>query len=405
VTAHSGFALRRREIAPVIDGDSGRRCDRSTGVFDRPTTRSVRARASIGSVGRVHARTLLLLLIPTTAFASPTLELVDMVTGPRGCAPRLLGKQEHRFLEAQLACDAFLSLALVSEALDGTLEKPAAATAVRRLLADSRSRGRLPFARSPKSILRRGYELLILAGLARLEASSEPERLGFDALAAEVRADVDAAAPAFVESFKGQYWPCDSSPAAAGLLLHGALTNSIESSRAGERLVARLEALRRAEGGFVTRVDATGRATEMRPRGTVLAWTAGFLSLADPVTGRAFADDFYERFCDAEVVVLGVTLPASCREWPRGVDGKPDAVSGPIVDGQGTGATALGIAALRSSGRATDADHLTATAALVELMPAAKGLAVGPLERSILAWAAVARPWLPVPAAERQAVP
>lgn len=343
----------------------------------------------------MYARALSVLLLPSTVFASPALELVDAVTGPRGCAPRLLEKQEHRFLEAQLACDTFLSLALVGEALDGTLEKPAAASGVRRLLADARTRGRLPFARSPKSILRRGYELLIFAGLARLDASSEAESRGFDALAAEVRADVDAAAPAFVESFKGQYWPCDSSPAAAGLLLHGALTGSLESTRAGQRLVARLEALRRAEGGFITRVDATGRALETKPRGTVLAWTAGFLSLADPVAGRAFADDFYGRFCDAGVVVLGVTLPASCREWPRDVDGRPDAVSGPIVDGQGTGATALGIAALRASGRPADADQLTATAALVEVMPAARGLAVGPLERSILAWGAVARPWLP----------
>lgn len=344
----------------------------------------------------MNASLLLLLSLPTAAPSSPTLELVDAVTSPVGCAPRLLGRPEHRFIEAQLACDAYLTMALVGEALDGKLEGPVAATAVRRLLADATVRGRLAFARSPRSVLRRGYELLLFAGLARLDALNDAERLAFDTLAREVRDDVVTAEPAFVESFRGQYWPCDSAPAAAGLLLHGALLAVPESTRVGARLVSRLEALRRAEGGFVTRVDARGRAIESRPRGTVLAWTAAFLALADPAAGRAFADDFFERFCGVDVVVLGVTLPASCREWPRGVDGRADAVSGPIVAGQGTGATALGIAALRASGRGADADRLTTTAALVELMPATKTLQMGPLERSILALGAVARPWLPV---------
>ncbi len=339
------------------------------------------------------------LLLAATAAASPSLALVEEVTGPGGCAPRLLGSEEHKFIEAQIACDAFLGLAIVSEALDGKTETAAAVAAVRRLLADAKGRGAKAFERSPRSILRRGYQLLLYTGLARLGGLTEEEASSYDALAREIAADVDAAAPAFVESFRKQHWPCDSSPAAAGLVLHGALRGDERTRAAGLALVQRLEERRRAKGGFVTRVDGKGKALEATPRGTVMAWSAGFLGLAGVPEAKAFADDLFERFCGRDVLVFGVKAPAACREWPRGDDRKPDAVSGPIVDGQGTGASALAIAAFRITGRTEDAQRLTSLAAIaapaLELMgrPARQG----PLERAILLWGAAARSWAPSP--------
>jgi hypothetical protein len=324
------------------------------------------------------------------------LALVEEVTAPAGCAPRLLGQQAHGFIEAQIACDVFLGLALVDEALVGNLEGARAAAAVRRLLVDAQGRGRLPFARSPASVLRRGYELLLYSGLSRLGALKDEEGAAFDQLARSVAADVERAAPAFVESFHAAYWPCDSAPAAAGLVLHGSLRRDEHTRAAGLQLAQRLERLRASKGGFVTKVDRVGHTLEGTPRGTVMAWTAGFLAVAGLPMARAFADDFFARFCAEDVRLLGVVVPASCREWPRGVDRKPDAVSGPIVDGQGMGASALGIAALRASGRAADADKLSAMALMARqwarLQPSMR---VGPLERAILLWGASAQPWLP----------
>lgn len=335
-----------------------------------------------------------------------SLALVEQVTSPAGCAPRLLGQDAHRFIEAQIACDVFLALALVDESLAGQLDTRSAATAVRRLLVDAQGRGALPFAKSPHSVLRRGYDLLLSAALARLDALSATEGAAFDLLANEVAHDIELAAPAFVESFHGAYWPCDSAPAAAGLLLHGALRHDVRTASAGARIAQRLETLRTAPGGFITRVDRAGSVIEATPRGTVMAWTAGFLSLAAPAVARAFADDFYSRFCATDVRILGVTAPAACREWPRGIERAPDAVSGPIIDGQGTGASALGIAALRATGRVSDANKLTELSRLgQQLVMIGAPMKIGPLENAILAWGATARPWLPVAAADEVKTP
>lgn len=343
----------------------------------------------------------LMLALAASTSTSSSLALVEQVTSPTGCAPRLVGQDAHRFIEAQIACDVFLALALVNESLAGQLDAAEAATAVRRLLADAQGRGALPFAKSPHSVLRRGYDLLLYGALSRLDALSTAEGAAFDLLANKVAHDIELAAPAFVESFHGAYWPCDSAPAAAGLLLHGSLRNDQHTATAGERVAQRLEALRAAPGGFVTRVDRNGQTLEATPRGTVMAWTAGFLSLAAPSLARAFADDFYARFCASDVRILGVVAPASCREWPRGIDRAPDAVSGPIIDGQGTGASALGIAALRATGRATEADKLTELSRLAQqLARLGAPMKVGPLEQAILAWGASARPWLPVVATD-----
>jgi hypothetical protein len=60
---------------------------------------------------------------------------------------------------------------------------------------------------------------------------------------------------------------CDSSPAPAGLVLHGRCAGDVRTRAAGLALVQRLEERRRAKGGFVTRVDGKGKALEATPRG------------------------------------------------------------------------------------------------------------------------------------------
>jgi hypothetical protein len=125
----------------------------------------------------------------------------------------------------------------------------------------------------------------------------------------------------------------------------------------------------------------------------VLAWTASFLALARGAipSSKAFADDLVRDFCsDAPFSQLGIDGVGACREWPRGVERKADAVGGPIIHGWGTGASALAIAATGANGLADW------RAKLLALSDAASFMMHGerPLERAILAWGARARPWL-----------
>jgi hypothetical protein len=113
------------------------------------------------------------LLLAANRSGLAELALVEEVTGPGGCAPRLLGSEEHKFIEAQIACDAFSGLAIVSEALDGKTETAAAVAAVRRLLADAKGRAREGVREVAAQHLRRGYQLLLYTGLARLGGLTE----------------------------------------------------------------------------------------------------------------------------------------------------------------------------------------------------------------------------------------
>lgn len=276
-------------------------------------------------------------------FAS-ALSLVDVVT-TQGCGPNLVGSRAHPFREAPAACDVFLSLALASMAVDHPEREAAAREAVLRLYQHVRAPAQQAIFRSsgsvtlggerlPRSVLYRGYALLAGAALERLGGRAE----GLEVLAGSLARDLDAST--WLPSFGRSIWPCDHAPAAAGLILAAGLRHEDAWGRAGRALVERLRS--QSQPQFPTRIDARGRAVEPLPRGTVLAFTAGFLQHADLESARVFASALGEGFCDR----LGEL--AACREWPRGVDRGADAVSGPIVRGYGTGATALGAGAARA---------------------------------------------------------
>ncbi|MCC6877558.1 MAG: hypothetical protein IT378_24840 [Sandaracinaceae bacterium] len=296
-----------------------------------------------------HGLTAIVVLATSAAHAQTgdelfesALALTDVVT-TRGCGPHLVDSSAHPFREAPAACDVFLSLALASMAVDAPARTPAARAAIERLYghvraqpqqAIFRSSGNVSFERQrlPRSVLYRGYALLVGAALERLGGRAE----GVELLAGSLARDLEGG---WLPSFGRSIWPCDHAPAAAGLILMGQLRREPGWERAGRGLVDRLSA--RLDPQFPARIDARGRAVEPLPRGTVLAFTAGFLQHADIDSARLFANALAEGFCDR----LGGL--AACREWPRGVDRRADAVSGPIVGGYGTGATALGGGATR----------------------------------------------------------
>jgi hypothetical protein len=344
---------------------------------------------------------MLVTLLAAVPGDDPGLALVPHVVGV-GCAPHLLGKKEHAFWEAQIACDAYLGLHLVDEVLAGK-EKEPRVRALLQLLDDAQGRGQKPFlslgvhsiegVKFSSSILSRGYLLLLFSGLARIDALPAERVAVYDGLAASVVDDLKDGV--WWESFRGGRWPCDHALAAAGLLLHGNLRANATSTTQGRALVDRLLAELRKPGSFVTRVHKDGTPIEREPRGVTLAWTAGFLALADRDAGRAFADVLVRDFCDDPAFLPGV---AACREWPRGNNHAADAVSGPIVLGYGTGASALALAATQATGLATWAMALNR---LSQLAPATGRFrdveaepAKWPLENAILLWGRSATTWL-----------
>lgn len=332
------------------------------------------------------------------------LELADVVTGP-GCPWQLVGDARHPFAEAQVACDAYVAFALIDElrGIDSAEERVPRVRALHALLADAIARGQGSFQRMPTvslggtrvstSVLARGYLVAMMGGMKSVQALAVDEELIYDAIASLLVVDLTRAEAngTWLASYPGGYWPCDHALAASGLALH----SHAESQAAGRALSSRLTALLKEPKGFVTQVNAKGRVVEPLPRGTVLAWTAAFLALGGHTDdAKAIASALSKDFCEPLPLVNSAR---ACREWPRGVDRKADAVSGPLFMGYGSGASALAIAAFRATG---DDDAARALEALTPMAPAlarvpdvradAKRY---PLENAILLWGAKAHAW------------
>ncbi|MFY2556703.1 hypothetical protein ACN469_03675 [Corallococcus terminator] len=332
--------------------------------------------------------------------SAQALEALEQRILGQGCEPQLLGNASRRFSEAQLLCAAHLSFLLAQLSLDGGAP-PETPRRLKALLDNALTKGRAPFLshgaarvekhQLPHSVLYRGYVLLMLAGMERAGLADEESTALFDALAARL---VEALSKQLLlPSFGKSIWPCDSAPAAAGLLLHGRLRDNAESLAMGERLTARLVELAALPSGFPTQVNAKGRLVEPTPRGTTLAWTGAFLSMGSHPSAATFTTALVKGYCDRPG---GALVPlAACREWPRGVNGREDSASGPLMyGGYSVGASALAIAATRLSPEhsAWHQDLLNA-AREMGIRPMLEKPHKHPLETALYWWGANARPW------------
>lgn len=317
-----------------------------------------------------------------------------------GCAPRLLGDSSRRFVESQLLCDAHLSFILVQLALDGT-PLPDSPRRLKALLKDALTRARGPFLKGnttrvqghtlPDSILYRGYVLLMLAGMERAGMADAETTALFDALATSIEGALSQ--QLLLPSFTRSIWPCDSAPAAAGLLLHGRLRGNASSLAMGERLTARLAQLAALPTGFPTRVNAKGHPVEPTPRASTLAWTGAFLAMGAHPTASTFTTTLVKDYCDRPG---GELLPfAACREWPRGMNKPEDSASGPLMQGgYSVGASALAIAATHlSSEHPTWHRDLVNSAREMGIQPMLEKPHQHPLEAALYWWGTTARPW------------
>jgi hypothetical protein len=330
-----------------------------------------------------------------------SLEALEQRILGKGCRPRLLGEKGRSFIEAQLLCDAHLSFILVQAALDGR-PLPETPRRLKALLADALGRAQEPFSPYggrlvaghplPFSVLYRGHVLLMLAGMERAGMADAASTALFDALAAAL---VESLSKQLLQPSFGRasIWPCDSAPAAAGLLLHGRLRGRAESRAAGERLVARLVELAALPTGFPAKMNEQGRLVEPTPRATTLAWTGAFLTMASHPAASTFTTTLVEGYCGHPA---GDLLPlAACREWPRGVKGREDSASGPLVHGgYSIGASALAITATRLSDKhARWHAHLLNAAREMGIGDALENPGQYPLEAALYWWGTTARPW------------
>ncbi len=315
------------------------------------------------------------------------------------CPPYLMRSASSSFVEAPIACDAFLTAALVSLAVEKPERTDQVLPVIDQLVEQGlSSRAKKAFARTgstvvggetlPRSVLYRGFLLLMLEGRERLRPGGPRAAVG-DALAAALAADFQASRLGYLPSFGvKQIWPCDQSPAASGLLLHGRRRNNEVTLKAGEALRARLVADLNRPRGFPTAYAPSGKLIEPTPRATTMAWTAAFLGFSSPESGQAFAVDLFKRFCDRKAAYT------ACREWPRGVNRPPDADSGPYIFGYGVGSSALALAAARHHPEDGWDDGLLGTARKYGLDSVLDPLSGMKLENAIYIWGRSVRPWV-----------
>jgi len=113
--------------------------------------------------------------------------------------------------------------------------------------------------------------------------------------------------------------------------------------------------------------EATGRAPGARaPRGCALSWQTRYLAEVDPALAARWWAAYRAQYLVDRLVLVGF------REWPVGRERRPDADSGPIVQGVGAAATALGIPAARAMGADALANRLEGTAQVVSAAAATR---------------------------------
>jgi len=315
------------------------------------------------------------------------------------CPPYLMRIPASSFIEAPIACDAFLATALVSLAVEKPERTGEVVPVLDQLIEQALSaRAKKAFAATgstmvggevlPKSVLYRGFLLLMLEGRERLRPEGPRAQLG-DALALALAADFQASKLGYLPTFGiKQIWPCDQSPAASGLILHGQLRHNEVTLAAGEALRARLMADLRRPRGFPTAYAPSGKLVMATPRATTMAWTAAFLGVSSPEAGEAFAVDLFQRFCDRKAAYT------ACREWPRGVNRPPDSDSGPYIFGYAVGSSALALAAAQLHPSGDWDEGLLGTARRYGLDSVLDPLSGMKLENAIYIWGRSVRPWL-----------
>jgi hypothetical protein len=195
----------------------------------------------------------------------------------------------------------------------------------------------------------------------------------------------------FLESYPGQYWPCDTVVAASALADASVLLDqpawlaTVRTWRTGPVALA----VDPATGLLPHRVDGGGRSLEA-PRGSSQSVIQAFWpTISRALDGRPDAESWsaYRReFVVREIGLVGV------REYPRGAAGRGDVDSGPLLLRVSASASTVTLAAARAVGDAALAEDLSRQAELLGLPMGWGGqrryaLGALPVGDAFLAWA------------------
>jgi hypothetical protein len=145
-----------------------------------------------------------------------------------------------------------------------------------------------------------------------------------------------------LESYPDLFWPFDTIPCLLSLQLYDVQAGSPRSRQIIERHFkwVRDSATDKATGLPWTKCDLrTGQGAGEPPRGCDLSLRTALMAHMD----REYAADIYDKY--ARQYWVDKVVIAGFGEWPGGRTLRQDDDSGPIVQGVGSGATGLGVAA------------------------------------------------------------
>jgi hypothetical protein len=172
-------------------------------------------------------------------------------------------------------------------------------------------------------------------------------------------------------------WPADQAATLASL----ARFERAHGQHLVEEPLARWEAQLQGsmdEARRLPRSEVTGRAgSALMARGCAQSFMTRYVAEVDAPLAKTFWAPYVEQYLARHGPLVGF------REWPRGIERRADADSGPIVEGVGAAASAFGIAAARAMGEGLLAAQLQASADLVLAVGVGGSAAQGLLPASI----------------------
>ncbi|MFD3743928.1 hypothetical protein [Nocardia sp. NPDC058633] len=227
----------------------------------------------------------------------------------------------------------------------------------------------------------------------------------FSERSAELAQAFSAADTPFLQAYRGQAWPVDSTVAIASLRLHDKLFGAKYSAVVERWLTQAKARLDPATGLLPHQVSPADGSLTTGTRATSQTVIHRFLPEIDP----AFAKDQYTLFRDQFLAYPGGFGPA-VREYPKGVDGSGDVDSGPLIAGISLSATVVAVGAARVNGDRALATAIGSEGELLGLpidLPWSKRYAFGqlPIGDAFVVWSSTARLLTETPTVSERQVP